>query len=160
LYDYDLNAKAGNAMIRFPKREHLFAVYDSGDDLLLLTRRFRHTDLLSSAMQSLFHFEAIRGESLYRFNPETGASKRLLKLGEKQAFLYIDDQIAVIAKVKQVLIYDISVDKPTLKRTIDLDHIIVDRANKVDSAGGWLFLYRFNEETQRDELIEKVNLAS
>ena len=47
-----------------------------------------------------------------------------------------------------------------LQKTIPLTHKIVDRANKVDSAGGWLFLYHFNEETQRDELIEKVFFGS
>ena len=45
-------------------------------------------------------------------------------------------------------------------RTIQMEHNIVDRANKVDNAGGWLFLYRFNEQTQRDELIEKVFIGS
>ena len=58
-----------------------------------------------------------------------------------------------------MLIYDISAEKPKLVRTIDLNHEIVDRANEVDTAGGWLFLYQFNEETQRDELIEKVNIG-
>ena len=38
------------------------------------------------------------------------------------------------------------------------EHEIVDKANKTDCAGGWWFLYRFNEETNRDELIEKVRL--
>ena len=47
-----------------------------------------------------------------------------------------------------------------LQRTIKINHNIVDPANKVDTAGGWLFLYHFNEETQRDELIEKVYIGS
>ena len=44
--------------------------------------------------------------------------------------------------------------------TIEIEHNIVDRANKVDTAGDWLFLYRFNEKAQRDELIEKVYIGS
>ena len=159
LNDYDLDAKAGKSILRFPKRENLFAIYDSGDDLLLLTRRFRHTDVLSLYFQYLFSVETIKGESLYRFDPETGQSRRLIKLGVKQAFLSVDDHIAVVAKGKQVLIYNISAEKPDLIRTIDLNHQIVDRANEVDSAGGWLFLYQFNLITQRDELIEKVQIG-
>ncbi|MCE5189865.1 MAG: hypothetical protein LLF75_11900 [Eubacteriales bacterium] len=160
LADYDLDAKAGEQFIRFPKRENLFAIYDSGNDLLLLTRRFRRFDLLSISIRGLFSVESIKGESLYRFNPETGQSRRLIKLGEKQAFLSVDDHFAAVAKGKQILIYDISTEKPELLRTIDLNHTIVDPSNEVDSAGGWLFLYRFNEETQRDELIEKVNIGA
>ena len=51
-------------------------------------------------------------------------------------------------------------DKAVLLRTIEIEHNIVDCANKVDNAGDWLFLYRFNEKTQRDELIEKVYIGS
>jgi hypothetical protein len=29
----------------------------------------------------------------------------------------------------------------------------------VDTAGGWLFLYQFNQEAQRDELLEKVYIG-
>ncbi len=159
LTDYDLDAKAGEQLVRFPKRENLFAIYDSGDDLLLLTRRFRHTDILSLYFEYLFSVETIKGESLYRFDPETGQSRRLIKLGVKQAFLSVDDHFAAVAKGKQVLIYDISAEKPKLVRTIDLNHEIVDRANEVDTAGGWLFLYQFNLKTCRDELIEKVNIG-
>lgn len=159
LTDYDLDAKAGEQLVRFPKRENLFAIYDSGDDLLLLTRRFRHTDILSLYFEYLFSVETIKGESLYRFDPETGQSRRLIKLGVKQAFLSVDDHFAAVAKGKQVLIYDISAEKPKLVRNIDLNHEIVDRANEVDTAGGWLFLYQFNLKTCRDELIEKVNIG-
>jgi hypothetical protein len=160
LNDYDLDAQTGKPILRLQKRENLFAIYDSGDDLLLLTRRFRHTDILSLYFQYLFSVETIKGESLYRFDLETGQSRRLIKLGVKQAFLSVDDHFAVVAKGKQVLIYNISADRPELIRTIELNHGIVDRANEVDSAGGWLFLYRFNEKTQRDELIEKVQIGS
>jgi hypothetical protein len=160
LNDYDLDAQTGKPILRFPKRENLFAIYDSEDDLLLLTRRFRHTDVLSLYFQYLFSVETIKGESLYRFDLETGQPRRLIKLGVKQAFLSVDDHFAVVAKGKQVLIYNISADRPELIRTIDLKYEIVDCANEVDSAGGWLFLYRFNEKTQRDELIEKVQIGS
>ena len=61
MYDYDLNAKSGAAIIRFPKRENLFAVYDSGDSMLLLTRRFRHTDFFSTNTRYLFSINTIKG---------------------------------------------------------------------------------------------------
>lgn len=160
LYDYDLDAKSGTAIIRFPKRENLFAVYDGGDSILLLTRRFRHTGFFSTNIRYLFSINTIKGESLYRFDPQTGKKKRLLTLGEKQAFLFVNEHTAVTAKENTIYIYDISGNKPVLLRTFELGYTIVDRANKVDSAGGWLFLYRFNTGTQRDELIEKVYIGS
>ena len=83
----------------------------------------------------------------------------VLTVGKNQSFLYADRSTAAVAKGKQVLIYDISAEQPKLIRTIDLNHVIVDRANKVDSTGGWLFLYQFNLKTQRDELIEKVQIG-
>ena len=40
---------------------------------------------------------------------------------------------------------------PTLRSTT--------AANKADTAGGWLFLYGYNEKTARDELLEKVYIG-
>ncbi|NLI53346.1 MAG: hypothetical protein GX417_03380, partial [Clostridiales bacterium] len=72
---------------------------------------------------------------------------------------YADRQIAAIGGGKTIFIYDISADTPKLLRTVELTHRIVDRANKVDAVGGWLFLYGFNERTQRDELLDKVYIG-
>ncbi|MPN49570.1 hypothetical protein SDC9_197192 [bioreactor metagenome] len=74
--------------------------------------------------------------------------------------MFIDDNTVVAASGKEISIYGTSNDKAELLRTIKVSHNIVDRANKVDTAGDWLFLYRFNEQTQRDELIEKVYIGS
>ena len=74
--------------------------------------------------------------------------------------MYADDSKFAVASGKKLMIYTIADSSPQLLRKITLDNKMVDNANKVDSAGGWLFLYRFNEETQRDELIEKVYIGS
>ena len=84
----------------------------------------------------------------------------MLELDQGDAFLYIDDAIVATASNNVISIYDIAGDKAVLRRTIEIEHNIVDYANKTDTAGGWLFLYRFNEKTQRDELIEKVYIGS
>jgi len=76
-----------------------------------------------------------------------------------EAFLYVDNTCAAAASGQTVLVYDISGAAPALTQTIELEHEIVDCANKVDAAGNWLFLYRFNEETGRDELLEKVDIG-
>jgi hypothetical protein len=108
----------------------------------------------------VFKLNCALGESLYRVNPDTGEKTCLLKLGRNQAFLYADRKIALAASDKTISIYDISTNTAVLQKTIPLTHKIVDRANKLDTAGGWLFLYHFNEEMQRDELIEKVFIGS
>ena len=111
-------------------------------------------------MSDVMKFPLAFAESLYRVDPETGAKQLLLTLEYNNAFLYADAKTAVTGGGKVISIYDISDDKAVLLRTIEIEHNIVDRANKVDNAGGWLFLYRFNEQTQRDELIEKVYIGS
>ena len=83
-----------------------------------------------------------------------------MTLEYNNAFLYTDAKTAVTGGGKTISIYDISGDKAVLLRTIEIEHSIVDYSNKTDTAGGWLFLYRFNEQTQRDELIEKVFIGS
>jgi len=84
----------------------------------------------------------------------------LLTLEYNNAFLYADVKTAVTGGDKTISVYDISGDKAILLRTIAIENNIVDYSNKVDTAGGWVFLYRFNEQTQRDELIEKVYIGS
>lgn len=49
--------------------------------------------------------------------------------------------------------------KPELLRTISLGHAVIHYANKVDAAGDWLFLYGFNADSGRDELLEKVYIG-
>jgi hypothetical protein len=82
-------------------------------------------------------------------DPDTSEIVRLLHVGRNNAFLYADAKTAVTGGGKEISIYDISGDTAILQRTIEIEHNIVDRANKVDTAGSWLFLYRFNEKTQR-----------
>ena len=84
----------------------------------------------------------------------------MLALDQGSAFLSIEDGTVTTASKNVISVYDISGDKVVLRRTIEIEHNIVDYANKTDTAGGWLFLYRFNEQTQRDELIEKVYIWS
>jgi len=160
LYEYDMKTDMSRELYAFPKTESIYATYDTGSDIFLLTKRFRKEDWIWRMFRELFQIPNQKGESLYRADPSTGKSTNMLKLGQDDAFLYIDNAIAATASDNVISIYDISGDKAELLRTIGTDHNIVDRANKVDTAGGWLFLYRFNEDTQRDELIEKVYIGS
>ena len=115
---------------------------------------------LDEIATGLFHQTRALAETLYRVNPETGAKQLLLTLEYNNAFLYADAKTAVTGGGKTISIYNISGDTAKLQRTIEIGHNVVDFSNKTDTAGGWLFLYRFNEKTQRDELIEKVYIGS
>lgn len=160
LYEYDLKTETSREIYAFPKTESIYATYDDGSDIFLLTKTFRREGWIRNKYRELFQIPDQKGENLYRVNPSTGKSTTMLELDPGEAFLYIDDAIVATASNNVISIYDISGDKAVLLRTIEIEHNIVDRANKVDTAGGWLFLYRFNEQTQRDELIEKVYIES
>jgi len=143
----------------FPATESIYATYDTGGDVLLLTREFRKSGWLREGFRSAFGIDELKGERLYQADPETGELTKILSLKSGEAFLCVDDTRAAAASGKTVLVYDISGAAPELTQTIELEHEIVDCANKVDAAGNWLFLYRFNEETGRDELLEKVDIG-
>ena len=159
LESYDMASNTSTDIVTFSPTECLYNQLDLGDYILVFTERLRSSYLYGIYAPHSYTRNRALKESLYRVNPDTGEKQLLLTVGRNQSFLYANRNIAVTARGKLISIYDISKDTPELLRTIPLNHNIVDRANKVDSAGGWLFLYRFNEETQRDELIEKVNLA-
>jgi len=160
LESYDMVASTSSDIVSFSSPECVYNQLDYGDSILVFTERLRNSYLNGIYAPHTYKLNRALSESLYRINPDTGEKIQLLTVGRNQSFLYADRSIAAVAKGKQILIYDISAEKPELLRTIDLNHTIVDRANKADTAGGWLFLYRFNEETQRDELIEKVNIGA
>ena len=156
LYEYDMRTDTSREVYAFPKIESIYAAYDDGTDILLLTKTFRKEGWIRNRFRKLFQIPKQKGETLYRIDPSTGESTTMLELDQGDAFVSIDDVIVATASDNVISIYDIGGDKAELLRTIQMEHNIVDRANKVDNAGGWLFLYRFNEQTQRDELIEKV----
>ena len=160
LYEYDMKTDTSREVCAFPKTESIYATYDDGTDILLLTKTFRKEGWIRNRFRKFFQIPKQKGETLYRIDPSTGESTTMLGLDQGDAFLYIDDVTVATASDNMISIYDISGDKAELLRTIEVEHNIVDRANKVDTAGGWLFLYRFNEQTQRDELIEKIFIGS
>lgn len=157
---YNMVTSTSTDIATFSSPECVYNQLDYGDYFLVFTECLRSSFLNGIYAPHTYPLNRALSESLYRVFPETKEKQLVLTVGKNQSFLYADRSMAAVAKGKQILIYDISAEKPELIRTIDLNHTIVDRANKVDSAGGWLFLYRFNEKTQRDELIEKVNLNS
>ena len=159
LEKYDVTSNTISSVVTFDPPENLFSQIDCGDRVLVLTQRLRKNKLLDYFMSDVMKFPLAFAESLYRVDPETGAKQLLLTLEYNNAFLYADAKTAVTGGGKTISIYDISGEKAVLLRTIEIEHNIVDYANKTDTAGGWLFLYRFNTQTQRDELIEKVYIG-
>ena len=157
---YDASSNTLSSIVSFTQPECVYSQIDCGDSILVFTQQLRRSAWLNMFATEVYKLNRALGESLYRVNPDTGEKTCLLKLGRNQAFLYSDREIALTGSDKTISVYDISANTAVLQKTIPLAHKIVDRANKVDSAGGWLFLYRFNEETQRDELIEKVFIES
>jgi len=160
VYEYSKDVGLGKEVCAFPKTESIYATYDNGSDIFLLTKTFRREGWIRNKFRELFQIPDQKGENLYRLDPSSGTCATMLELDQDDAFLYIDEAIVATATDNVISIYDISGDKAELLRTISIEHNIVDRANKVDTAGGWVFLYRFNEQTQRDELIEKVYIGS
>ena len=160
VYEYSIDLGMGKEICTFPKTESIYATYDNGSDIFLLTKVFRREGWIRKKFRELFQIPDQKGENLYRVNPSTGKGTTMLALDQGSAFLSIEDGIVTTASKNVISVYDISGDEAVLLRTIAIEHNIVDRANKVDTAGGWLFLYRFSEQTQRDELIEKVYIGS
>ena len=159
LLRYDRTTGEGREICSFPTSDRMYATYDTGTDILLLTKTFRSMKWFPRNFRRLFHLPTQKSETLYRADPDNGERMTLLGIGQDEAFLYVDSSIAATASGKTISVYDIGTDSPVLVRTVELEHEIVDDANKVDSAAGWLFLYRFNDETQRDELLEKVYIG-
>jgi len=157
---YDISQEIVSTLVTISPPETIYQQIDCGDQILLLTENLRSTYWKDLFATKYFHQNRALEETLYRLNPDTGEIVRLLNIGRNNAFLFTDANTAVTGGGKVISIYDISGDKAVLQRTIQVEHNIVDRANKVDTAGGWVFLYRFNEQTQRDELIEKVYIGS
>ncbi|MEN6418521.1 MAG: hypothetical protein ABFC73_06330 [Clostridiaceae bacterium] len=153
---YDSKARTFSEPVSFPETEVVISAYDTGGDVLLTTRLFRKNGWFNETVRSIFHIPALKGSCLYRANPDAGTITKLLSLKRDEAFLYVDSQTAATASGQTISLYDITGESPALIRTIELQHTIADSANKVDTAGGWLFLYRFNAITQRDELLDKV----
>ncbi len=160
LLAYDFASNSGRTITSFPAKENICATYDTGSDILLFTKTFRSNRFIQEWLRSRFNIPDLKRETLYRYDPETDETDRILRLKNREAFVYADDSKFAVASGKKLMIYTIADSSPQLLRKITLDNKMVDNANKVDSAGGWLFLYRFNEETQRDELIEKVYIGS
>ena len=160
LESYNLDTKKVAEIVAFKVPESIYQSIDCGDSILVFTQQFRGSYLLDEIASGLFHQNRALAETLYRLDPETCDYVRLLRVGHNNAFLYADAKTAVTGGGKTISVYDISGDKAVLQRRIQIGHNVVDPANKTDTAGGWLFLYRFNEQTQRDELIEKVYFGS
>ena len=143
----------------FSEDEYVYGCFTGADDLLLLTNRLREFGRMRVKWYDFWGLPYTKSESLVRVCPETGEQAEILNVPGGQEILYVDGARAAVASGKTVLVYDISGAAPELTQTIELEHEIVDCANKVDAAGNWLFLYRFNEETGRDELLEKVDIG-
>lgn len=157
---YDFNSRTISDFVPVPLPESVYNQLDFGDFFLVFTEKLRNSYMNGIYSPNTYSLNRALSESLYRVNPVSGVKTLLLTLPRNHSFLYADLQTAVTGGGKTISVYDISGNSAVLLRTIQVKHNIVDRANKVDSAGGWLFLYRFNEKTQRDELIEKVYIGS
>jgi len=137
---------------RFEGEEYIYASYHTDSTHLLLTRHeeIKYRTILPDKIRS--------DKRLYRIDLKTGEREQMLSIEHPAEFVYLSDCYAATAEGKTLTLYDLRGETAEAIREIELEHEIVDKANKTDCAGGWWFLYRFNEETNRDELIEKVRL--
>ncbi len=160
LASYDKSKRKSSDLFTLSSPEFLYQTIDLGKDILIFTEQLRDNYFLDEIATGLFHQNRALAESLYRLDPETCDYVRLLRVGHNNAFLYADAKTAVTGGGKTISIYDISGDKAVLQRRVKIGHNVVNLANKTDTAGDWLFLYQFNKQTQRDELIEKIYIGS
>ena len=160
LEKFDIATNTVTSIVSFEQPENVYAQIDCRDNFLVFTELLRKTYDLDYRYSNELKQTRALAESLYRVDPETGAKQPLLTLERENAFLYADAKTAVTGGDKTISIYDISGDTAKLQRMIEIGYNVVDFANKTDTAAGWLFLYQFNEQTQRDELIEKVYFGS
>ena len=156
----DLKTGRSQLLARFPNsmllaKESIYHIRLNHGDLLLLTEK-RCGNLLPLP-NNMRH---VLSESLYRLDSETGERERLLKLGYGQSFVFVDEAYAAFAKGNTVHVYDITGKTATKISDCTLLHPIVTDENKVEVAGDWLFLYGFNENTGRDELLEKIRFRN
>ena len=147
-------------LCRFPRAETIYAVHAGKSATRILTQTRGGTGFISARIFNLFDWRHVLSESLYRLDPETGERERLLKLGYGQSFVFVDEAYAAFAKGNTVHVYDITGKTATKISDCTLLHPIVTDENKVEVAGDWLFLYGFNENTGRDELLEKIRFRN
>ena len=99
------------------------------------------------------------GRELWRIDLKARTDSLILTLPEEAVYVSLTNSRAIAAKGKKLLFYDLTGEQAEQTGTMELATRIVDRRNKVECAGGWLFLYRFNDKTMRDELAEKVRIG-
>jgi len=147
-----LNPAKKILLTQFPEGEKITSFYSEEDTHLLLTR---HEEI---KYRTILPDKICSDKRLYRIDLKTGEREQMLSIEHPAEFVYLSDCYAATAEGETLTLYDLRGETAEAIREIELEHEIVDKANKTDCAGGWWFLYRFNEETNRDELIEKVRL--
>jgi len=109
-------------------------------------------------------------QSVYEMDLETFTYKKLYTCAkaekyfifttqEEEQILWLDGEKLVTVRGKDVRIWVLRDGEYQLNRTLETAQKIVVTTNKTDVAGDWLFVYRFNMEKNRDELIEMLNIA-
>ena len=78
---------------------------------------------------------------------------------DDEQILWLDAEKLVTAQGKTIRILALKDGEYHLNRTLETSQDVVAKINKTDVAGDWLFVYRFSEENNRDELVEKLNIA-
>lgn len=108
--------------------------------------------------------------SVYEMNLETFAHEKLYTCAKGRKFLlfemkgeeqilWLDAKKLVTAQGQTIRIWALKDGEYELNRTLETSQNVVAKINKTDVAGDWLFVYQFSEENNRDELIEKLNIA-
>ncbi|NLV59060.1 MAG: hypothetical protein GXY67_09850 [Clostridiales bacterium] len=76
-----------------------------------------------------------------------------------ETVLCLDGEKLVTARGKQVRVFALEEGEYRLRHTLDVKQDVVHKTGKTDVAGDWLFVYRFNEKENRDELVEKLRIG-
>jgi len=98
-------------------------------------------------------------QAIYSLDLDTLESTVIKECAKNERVLWLDSGKAVTVKDKTVTIWSIQNGQLSENRTIDLKENIVQKEYKTDVAGNWLFVYKFNNDTNRDELAYKLQIG-
>ena len=101
-------------------------------------------------------------KEIYRIEYESGECKKIAGYRNEDVILHMDKEKVVVAEEDGIHVYQMEEGKEGLEEIgyYEMEQGYRSESGKTDVAGDYLFLYYFNEETNRDELKEKINLST
>jgi hypothetical protein len=109
-------------------------------------------------------------QTVYELDLRSFACRKLYACAQSERFLlfetkgeervlWLDPEKLVTARGRVIRVWALEDGEYKLDRTAEVKQDVVDPVNETEVAGDWLFVYRFDREENRDELVEKVGIG-